>query len=70
MSYGDLRMGTNTWFFTDPLSAIITIEDDGTVTVDGMETSWAYGVEPPKEALENHPATRPKISSGVDKMER
>ncbi len=70
MSYGDLRMGTNTWFFTDPLSAIVTVEDDGTVAVEGMETTWAYGIEPPQEALKDHPATRPKISSGVYKVER
>lgn len=42
-----LYAASKTWFFTEPLSAIVTITDDGTITVEGAETEWMYGVEPP-----------------------
>ena len=44
-----LRQGTNTWFFTKPLSAIVTVTEDGEITVKGAQTEWLYGVEPPKD---------------------
>ncbi|MBQ9760471.1 MAG: metallophosphoesterase [Clostridia bacterium] len=44
-----LRQGTNTWFFTEPLSAIVTVTEDGEITVKGAQTEWLYGVEPPKD---------------------
>ena len=34
------------YHFTEPLSAVITLEDDGRITVDGKETDWAYGIKP------------------------
>ena len=41
-----LRQGTNTWFFTTPPSAIVTVTEDGRITVEGEKTEWRYGVEP------------------------
>lgn len=35
-------------YFTDPLSAIIRISDDGTVQIEGMQTSYLYDVTPEK----------------------
>ena len=42
----DLWQSVNTHYFRDPLSAIVTIEDDGTIKVTGSETGWLYDVEP------------------------
>lgn len=42
----DLYQGRNTWFFEDPLSAVITVDEFGTITVDGMETTWKHNVFP------------------------
>ena len=39
-------MSGNSWYFEDPLSAIITIDENGNVTIDGMETNWLYGIDP------------------------
>lgn len=41
-----LSQGQNTWFFETPLSAVVTVEDDGTVTVAGSQTRWMHGVVP------------------------
>ena len=54
-----LRQGANTWFFTNPLSAIVTVTEDGQITIEGETTEWLYGIEPPryedgvKTAIEN-----------------
>lgn len=42
-----LSQAINTWFFQDPLWAVVTI-DDQAITLDGSSTSWAYGIEPPE----------------------
>ena len=41
-------MSSQTWFFKDPLSAIVTVSEDGTFEISGTETIWDYGVLPPK----------------------
>ena len=41
-----LSQAINTWFFQDPLSAIVTV-DGKTVTVEGSKTQWVHGIEPP-----------------------
>lgn len=41
-----LRQGINTWFFTEPLSAIVTVSDAGEIKIDGRKTAWMYGIEP------------------------
>lgn len=40
-----LTQAKNTWFFTDPLSAVVTVDEHG-IRIDGSKTSWIYGVEP------------------------
>lgn len=43
----DLTQGKNTWFFEEPLSAIVDISLDGTISITGAKTSWRYGIVPP-----------------------
>ncbi len=40
-----LTQAKNTWFFTEPLSAVVTIDGDG-IRITGSETSWIHGVAP------------------------
>ena len=47
----ELWMSPQTWYFTDPVSATITVREDGKVTIDGMETSWINDVVPPKDCM-------------------
>lgn len=42
----DLRMGKNTWFFEKPLSVTVTVLQDGTVKVEGIDTRWMWDVHP------------------------
>lgn len=46
MKLNDLVQGKNTWSFESPLSAVVTVREDGTVTVEGSKTAWQYGVVP------------------------
>ena len=41
-----LTQAINTWFFNDPLSAVVTISDDNIITVDGQQTFWMFGIGP------------------------
>ncbi|MBQ1186206.1 MAG: metallophosphoesterase [Clostridia bacterium] len=50
-------MSRNTWYFAEPLSAIITVESDGHIIIDGMKTKWLYDVDP------NDPNRVPEITS-------
>ncbi len=62
-SLNTLSMASQTWFSADPLSAVITLSDNGVVEIDGTESSWAYGIEPD---LSSAPAgTEPRITSGL-----
>ena len=45
-----LGQAKNTWFFDEPTSAVVTITDDGEITVEGCETAWLYGVVPPTDS--------------------
>lgn len=45
-----LRQGKNTWSFTEPTSAIVTVTESGEITVEGCRTEWAYGVTPPTDS--------------------
>ena len=64
MDYNDLVQGTNTWAFAEPLSANITI-DGNELIIEGMESRWAFDVEPDLEAFKDEEASRimPRISS-------
>ena len=42
----ELSMAQNTWFSADPLSCVVTVSADGTITVDGAQSDWAYGIAP------------------------
>ena len=42
------------------VSAIVTVSQSGSVTIDGTESEWIYGVEPP----DKHPDEEPRVSSG------
>ena len=61
MSLGDLSQGDNTWFFTDPLSAVISINENGLITIDGYESTWAYNIVP----IGANNVIAPRISSGT-----
>ena len=41
-----LRQGSNTWFFTNPMSAIVTVTAEGRITIEGEQTEWRYGIPP------------------------
>lgn len=42
-----LWQSKNTWYFKEPLSAVVTVSADGKISVEGAKTEWLYGVEPP-----------------------
>lgn len=44
-----MTMAKNSWWFADPLSAIVTVTTDGGVKVEGSVTKWIYDVVPTKE---------------------
>lgn len=44
-------MSPNTWYFEEPLSAIITIRENGHIAIDGMKTAWAYDVTPEADGI-------------------
>ena len=41
-----LWQSSNTHYFESPLSAIVKIEDGGTIEIKGTTTKWRYGVVP------------------------
>lgn len=41
-----MKQAKNTWFFRDPLSAIVTVTEDGAIKIEGSRTSWVYDMEP------------------------
>ena len=41
-----MKQAKNTWFFREPLSAIVTVTEDGAIKIEGASTSWVYDVEP------------------------
>ncbi|MBR6681345.1 MAG: metallophosphoesterase [Clostridia bacterium] len=67
MKFNDLSQGKNNWSVQDPLSAILTIEDDGTITVEGTESDWACGMIPPLQFP--HVCVMPAIRSRTAKIE-
>ena len=44
----------------EPLSAVVTVGDDGSIRVTGSKTQWRYGVSPKDHA----PGIMPWISDG------
>ena len=45
-----LSQAKNTWFFEEPLSAVIEICGDGSIDITGSRTNWKHGVTPPGES--------------------
>lgn len=39
-------MSPNTWFYESPLSAIITVSDNGDISINGSKTRWIHNVLP------------------------
>ncbi len=56
-----LTQAKSTWFYAEPLNAIITIHADGTVIVEGAETGWFADIEPFRIPANGTPV----ISSGT-----
>lgn len=54
-----LWQSVNTHYFRQPLSAVVTIHDDGRIDVKGSKTGWLYDVEP----ADPLPGIMPWISS-------
>lgn len=57
----EMRMAKNTWFNSSPLSAIVTVWENGSVEIEGEESSWLYGIAPPLEIY--GAGVEPRISS-------
>ena len=55
-----LWQSVNTHYFTEPLSAIVSITVDGSIEIMGSTAEWRYGVEPKN----NLDGVMPKISDG------
>ena len=56
-----LWQSVNTHYFTEPLSAIVTITEDGAIEITGSDTAWCYGVKPENDL----DGVMPKISNGL-----
>ncbi len=60
----ELWQSGNTWYFKEPLFAVVTVLQDGTVNIEGAKTEWIYGVEP-----QNQPNfVTPEITGGNFKL--
>ncbi len=60
-----LSMGMNTWFAADPLSAVVTIDQYGNITIDGTESTWIYDIVPTGTAN----GVEPRVLSGTWKLD-
>ncbi len=60
-----LSQAKNTWFFKDPLSAVVSVKTDGNIDVVGSVTEWLYGVKPQNTGA----ATMPAILSRSAKLD-
>ena len=65
IDYTELWMEPHTWFTDDPLSAVVTVTDEGDINIEGTESKWAYGLVPAKK----HSACEPRISNANFKIE-
>lgn len=44
--FTDTFFADQTWYFSEPLSAIVEIDDEMNVKVSGMECDWLFGIAP------------------------
>jgi hypothetical protein len=63
-SVGYLSMGKNTWFSADPLSAVVTVNKQGEITMEGQKSDWLGGVVPTTQPSQYVGIAVPEISSG------
>lgn len=63
--YTDLWMHPNTWFCEDALSAVVTVCENGEITIEGTESRWAYDLVPERA----HDVCEPRISSKTFKLD-
>lgn len=63
--YSELWMSGNTWFSKDALSAVVTVTEDGEITIEGTESEWVYGLVPERA----HDACEPRVSSASFKLD-
>ena len=63
--FTDLSQGENTWFFKEPLSAVVEIDSERCVKISGANTDWAYGIVP----LSEESGVKPCIENRVCKMQ-
>ena len=59
----EVRMAKNQWFNTDPLSAIVTVWENGRIEIEGSESTWLKDILPPPERI--GPGVEPRISSAI-----
>ena len=57
----DLWMSPNTWYSKDALSAIVTVDTDGNIEIDGCKSEFMHGIGLPDTV---NPCREPRISSG------
>ena len=67
MKLNDLYQGKNNWAVEDPLSAILTLDDEGNITIEGSKSDWMYGVLPPIDLPD--PEIMPEIRSRKARIE-
>ena len=53
------------WHYADPLNAIVTVNGDDEIIVEGMESDWRFGIAPEHELCDG---MEPRISSGTFKI--
>lgn len=58
----NLGHANKTWFFEDPLSAVVTVSTSGKIKVEGSETKWFGGVKPARDGTDG---TEPRVTSGI-----
>ena len=57
----DLGHAKRSWFFKDPLSAVITVSTSGKITIEGSKTEWLGGVAPTNPGS----GVMPEVTNGV-----
>ena len=62
-SLTELTQGMNTYFFSSPLSANVSISKNGDIKIEGTRSEWIYGVVP--EASLTEKSIIPEISDFV-----
>ncbi|MBQ9112880.1 MAG: metallophosphoesterase [Clostridia bacterium] len=62
----NLGHAKKTWFFKDPLSAVVTVSTSGRITVEGSETEWLGGIAPSGDGTGG---VEPRVTSGIFELQ-